>query len=227
MFSWNNNVKLLISKDSSSTLENKTTGEHYHSIFGAVQESKHVFIKMGLETVLAQKNEINLLEVGFGTGLNFLLTADFIQNKNCKISYTSVEPNPIHPEILQKLNHDKFLKNEPLWLKFKEFYKNLKEKQNLKFENIELKIIPKKFLEIPAYQYFDLIYYDAFSPSTAPEMWDEKHLDAISNHLAKPGFMVTYCVRGFIKRHFQALGFNVEKPPGPPGKREMLRVIRI
>lgn len=212
-------VRHELTADGSSTLISEALGVSYHSLHGAVQESRHVFIQAGLEEVAKQKSSIRLLEIGLGTGLNALLSWQFANQNKLNLDYTALEAFPISEHDVQRLDYKGFsLPAKPDVI------------ANLAWE------IPQELSEYfrftkvlgswPEYQNsrsFDLIYYDAFAPNAQPELWNEKSLMACVNMLNKGGIWVTYCAKGEVRRTMQSLGMQVERLPGPPFKRHMLR----
>lgn len=224
-------IEILKTADGSPTLYLPELDETYHSRHGSVQEARHVFIEHGLNFVIReQKNEesadttIQLLEVGFGTGLNALLTfQEAIQNPALHIAYTSYETHPIAESIWSQLNYI----NEP---NASESYATLMQapwNQNTPLHsNFEILKIDKAIQALEAKEQFDLIYFDAFGPRAQAEMWDVSVFKALHRALKPNGVLVTYCAMGQFKRDLKSLGFRVERLPGPPGKREMTRAIK-
>lgn len=205
--------------DGSSTLISEALGVSYHSLHGAVQESQHVFIQAGLQEVAKQKSAIRLLEIGLGTGLNALLSWHYADQTQLKLDYTALEAFPISEHDVQSLDYSGFaLPAKPdvianlAW----EIPHHLSE--HFRFTKV-LGTWPEYF----GLAGFDLIYYDAFAPSAQPELWNEKALMACVNMLNQGGIWVTYCAKGEVRRTMQALGMQVERLPGPPFKRHMLR----
>jgi len=210
--------------DGSNTLFNETIGEHYHSAHGALQESKHVFIAAGLEYVISQKKgaEINILEVGFGTGLNCLLSLAHGDENRIQINYTGVEAYPLSKAVVQETGYDQYVE-QPIWSSFIDNYENcLKERQILS-PNCTLQILDSKFEAVKSTAAFDLIYYDAFSVRHQPEMWTDDMIAHACDFLKPDGVFVTYAITGNLKRAIKSCGLSIEKLPGAPGKREMLR----
>ena len=211
------NLKIITTKDGSNSLFNRELNEIYHSIHGAISESMHVFIKNGVKK---HKNKnISILEIGFGTGLNAILTLGNLDDKN--IEYTTLEPYPITKEIYHKLNFYK--------------YSNIKKDEYLKIHECEwgrkiaiskrftiIKLI-EKIGDFATKDKFNIIYFDAFAPNKQKEMWTREILEKCFNLLRNNGFLVTYCSKGYVKRLLQEIGFNVKNLPGPPGKREMIQ----
>lgn len=214
--------KVVLTKDGSSSLYLPDKDEHYHSSNGAVQESKHVFIQNGLYPLIDKKNEINILEVGFGSGLNALLTLQAAIEYSTPINYYAIEPFPLSLAEVNALNYLDYMD--------KDFYRsNFHQMHSQEFalwETIHSYFSFIKYREALlhcSFDYkFDLIYYDAFGPRAHPEMWEEKSLAQVVKQLEKDGVLVTYCVKGSVKRCLKKLGLQVKKLPGPPGKREMM-----
>ncbi len=217
-------VKPFLTEDGSYTLFHPDIDEHYHSTFGAIQESRHVFIESGLGNLKKNLNQINILEVGFGTGLNALLALKWSKEKRIKIEYTSIEPYPISLKMAHHLNFPDILDID--WQVF----------LNLHTESTDnLEIIPQFFLRklfAPLQDcklqqhHFDVVFFDAFSPDAQPEMWTEDIFSKIADAVKPGGILTTYSSKGIVKRALKASGFDVEKLPGPPGKREIVRAIK-
>ena len=214
--------ELVITKDGSHTLFLPELNEHYHSIFGAIQESKHVFIKEGLN-YLNRKN-ITVFEIGFGTGLNAMLTIlEAIQN-NFGVDYYAIEKYPLDIKTIYQLNYPELLKLN----KYKKdlFYRIHKTEWGIKTEfnnNFSLTKIKNDITEFSIPFLYDIVYFDAFAPEKQPEMWSIDIFKMIYSNLAAGGILVTYCAKGIVKRTLQSAGFDVEGIPGPSGKREIIR----
>ncbi len=194
---------------------------------GALQESEHVFIQAGLEPFLLIKPEVNIFEVGFGTGLNAWLTYKRIAGSDTKVVYHSIEPFPVEEALYSKLNYVNSSEEKAL----KEFFLELHQApwdEAVKLnENFTLKKIKSRLEDYePATQFFDLVYYDAFAPSKQAEMWIPENITKVHACLSNGGVLVTYCARGQFKRDLKAQGFTVETLPGPPGKKEMTRGVK-
>ena len=169
------------------------------------------------------KENINILEVGFGTGLNALLT--IIENKKKKINFHTIEKYPITKEIYEKLNYSKKLKiKENILIDLHEKSWNQPHNINRHFTFYKHLISVQK---LSINLRFDIIYYDAFSPRKDNEMWSYKILSKMFNLLQYNGFLVTYCAQGEVKRTLKKIGFKVEILKGPLSKREMVKAIRI
>lgn len=211
--------------DGSNTLYNETIGEHYHSKHGALQESKHVFIDAGLKFASADRSEISVLEVGFGTGLNFILSFEYCQANNIKLNYTSIEAFPLTSEVIEQTGYSAYV-SEEIWSDFISSYPDaLKAPQKLT-SLCTLEIPHTTLAEYQTNQKFDVIYYDAFSVQHQPEMWSDEIIAQACSFLKPGGTFVTYAITGKLKRAVKASGFTIEKLPGAPGKREMLRAVK-
>ena len=211
--------------DGSNTLFNDLIGENYHSKHGAVQESKHVFIDAGLRFVAAHKNSIKILEVGFGTGLNFLLSTVAASELGLSIDYTGLETHPLSKEVIGSLGYDTFV-NQDEWSAFYANYPAaLHSSVNLS-GSCQLQIVQQPLQEFEPSEKFDLVYYDAFSVRHQPEMWSNEIISHTCSLLKPGGIFVTYAITGDLKRSVKACGFEIQKLPGAPGKREMLRAIK-
>lgn len=208
-----------ITGDGSPTLYRSDLNEPYHSVHGAVQESMHVFIKMGLEPRMEKLDSIRILELGFGTGLNALLTEEFSRTSRCKIDYIALETVPLAPEIWETLDYQK-----PEI--FADIHTAAWEVEVVIREGFQLKKHESSFEKFDAEKNFDLIYWDAFGPSTQAELWTLDVFEKCYQLMSVSGILVTYCAKGDVRRAMQAAGFNVERLPGPPGKREMLRATK-
>lgn len=214
--------KLHITDDGSHTMYNYRVGENYHSSHGAVQESKHIFINAGLESVdVNNKEQVNILEVGFGTGLNALLSYLWSNEKSIPVVYHGYEPYPITIEEALKLNYPgQLFVDQELFLLLhssKNMLKNLSANFSLLIneELIENVVLPLNL--------YDVVFFDAFSPEVQPEMWNVDIFTNIYNSLKNEGVLTTYSCKGTVKRSLKESGFIIEKLPGPPGKREFLR----
>jgi len=215
-------VELRETNDGSHTLFIPELNENYHSHHGAIQEARHVFINHGLNPLINKNYTINILEVGWGTGLNCLLSCLF--SKKNSIRYTGVEAFPIEQSLHETLNYVMHLENSS------EIYERLIraswDKETKITNDFNLKKIHTKIQEWETEDKFDLIYYDAFGPRAQEEMWRKETLEKVICMLKKDGIFVTYCAKGQLKRDLKELGCFVETLPGPPGKREMTRAVK-
>ena len=216
--------KVILTADGSSTIHLTEWDENYHSKHGAIQEAKHVFIKSGLD--LFSNQEINILEIGFGTGLNCFITFLEAEARNLQINYTGVEAYPISSEELKHLNYVTELRAEESTTIFDTMHATPWGIQHTITESFQLTKRQQFFNEINDKNSFNLIYFDAFGARVQPELWTEEIFQLMYNSLKENGVLVTYSAKGSVRRALQTVGFLVEKLPGPPGKREMLRATK-
>lgn len=232
MAQYTDSVEILTTNDGSHTLRNLISSETYHSTHGAITESYHVYIKNGLKYFIDQnptKNYLSILEFGLGTGLNFLLTTDFIQSNfsHLTVDYWAVEPFFVRKSILQSLNYGKFIQEASVFESYIKAWDSDPE-QELLFQS---KQVCLKAINQPLHAYqtdrtFDIIYFDAFSASNQPELWDFEALERVVSYMHSGSVWVTYAIRGPIKQALRSLGCTVERLKGPPGKAQMLRAIK-
>ena len=214
--------QLIQSEDGSHTIYLPELNETYHSTHGALQESTHVFIKYGLEEVAKSNNELTVFEIGFGTGLNALLTIQTAQQLGLTINYHTLEPYPLSEELVKNLNYPSFFKPNLQQLFYKMHSSAFEEVIQLtaNFYFTKYKTTLQEFNKgVKA----DVVYFDAFAPNKQPEVWSANNLQKVYNLLKPEGILVSYCARGQFKRDLKALGMEVEALPGPPGKKEMTR----
>jgi tRNA U34 5-methylaminomethyl-2-thiouridine-forming methyltransferase MnmC len=229
--------KIITTSDGSKTIQIEDWNEQYHSIHGAIQEANHVFIKHGLlfylegchtERSRSEKSSqpINILEIGFGTGLNAFLT--FLKAKELQqpINYVGVEAYPVKTEEIQQLNYVELI-SEKNKEEFEKMHSIPWEEQNKISPVFTLEKQEKFFKDITDENSFDIIYFDAFGARVQPELWTEDIFAIMYNAIKDNGVLVTYSAKGSVRRAMQAVGFTVERLPGPPGKREMLRARKM
>lgn len=216
-------MKRIIEKteDGSATLFVPELNEHYHSVKGARTESQHIFIDMGLKAVTVPQPHI--LEIGFGTGLNALLTLETAEEEQRPVHYTGIELYPLAWEEVDALKYS----DHPL---FRTLHTVPWEEDVAVTPYFTLKKVQADFRKWETFNFplpFDVIYFDAFAPEKQPEMWDEQLFRSIYASMNTGGVLTTYCAKGMIRRMLQAMGFKVERLPGPPGgKREILRATK-
>ena len=216
--------EIILTKDGSSSLFLPEWNETYHSKFGAIQEAKHVFIKNGLS--LLYDKSVSILEIGFGTGLNCFITFLEAEARKLQINYTGVEAYPISSEELKHLNYVTELQAQNQQGIFDVLHSSVWEIQHKITEDFQLTKRQQFFNEIKDENSFNLIYFDAFGARVQPELWTEEIFQLMYNSLKENGILVTYSAKGSVRRALQTVGFLVEKLPGPPGKREMLRATK-
>lgn len=218
--------KIVKTGDGSTTIQLAEWNEQYHSMHGAIQEAQHVFLKMGLDFALAKKKSLHLLEIGFGTGLNAFLTFLESNKRSFTIHYEGVEAFPISSEELQALNYVELLDAQKEQAFFDKMYAVTWGEYHRITQEFYLKKRKQTFQTIEDKNQFDLIYFDAFGARVQPELWEESIFFKMFTALKKDGVLVTYSAKGSVRRAMQAVGFKVERLPGPPGKREMLRAVK-
>ena len=217
------NIEFEITEDGSHTLFVPGLNEHYHSTHGAIQESMHVFIDAGLRH--CAKSDIKVLEIGFGTGLNAFLTLLEAEKSSRKIDFTSLEFYPLSITDAEKLNYARLIDPSKKDV-FDELHKAKWEVWNqitLYFSLLKMKFDFSKPTDFCPENQFDVIFFDAFAPEKQPEMWTQEIFDKIYSVSSENAILTTYCAKGVVRRMLQAAGFVVERLPGPPGKREILR----
>ncbi len=218
-------AKIILTEDGSHSLINTDFDISYHSIHGAIQESQHVFIDAAFRMKAVLQNKLDILEIGFGTGLNAYLSYLEAKKRKISIQYTTVEAYPISLKKATKLNYPKLLQQKQAkFLQLHQVEWNKVEKINALFS---LEKLQQDALKIDFSNRFDIIYFDAFAPDAQPELWEPESLQKMYTALKQDGFFVTYCAKGIVKRRLKAVGFFVESIKGPPGKREMTRAIKL
>ncbi|MBL7789995.1 MAG: tRNA (5-methylaminomethyl-2-thiouridine)(34)-methyltransferase MnmD [Chitinophagales bacterium] len=211
-------TRLEQTKDLSPTLFSETFQQTYHSIHGAISESNHVFIEHGLSEILKTKSKISIFEMGYGTGLNAVLTWQYAIKNKLDIQYYSIEKFPVEKNVY----HEFKTQDDQLNLLLSQL--NQSEWGEVhKFNKFQFQKSIDDLISIKFNQVFDLIYFDAFSPNAQPELWTESIFKKIYESMHSDGILVTYCAKGQVKRNLKTAGFLVESPAGPVGKREMTR----
>lgn len=227
--------EIIITSDGSTTIHLPDWDEQYHSKHGAIQEAYHVFIKYGLHHFINTKVEneilekdanISILEIGFGTGLNTLITMLESEKLNQKIDYNGVEGYPISEEEINQLNFSDQLGGNGNKSYFDKIHNSSWEEKHELSELFSLTKQEKFFNDIDEDNKYHIIYFDAFGARVQPELWTEAIFEKMYKALKPNGVLVTYSAKGSVRRAMIAMGFSVEKLPGPPGKREMLRATK-
>jgi tRNA U34 5-methylaminomethyl-2-thiouridine-forming methyltransferase MnmC len=221
-------LQIVTTADGSNTIYNALVGENYHSHHGALQESKHVFLHSGLEYFLANsdsQDQVSVLEVGFGTGLNFLLTAGYCTQQQIRLTYTGIEAYPLNEEMLSQTGYDRYVL-PTIWGALLLNYPAALSATVPLNDMVQLQIRPTELMSFSSPVKYDVIYFDAFAAAYQPEMWREEAIAHTLQFLKPGGVFVTYAITGNLKRAIKALGLKVEKAPGALGKREMLRAVR-
>jgi len=219
---------LHISEDGSHTVFSQKYHEHYHSVQGALDESVHIFIISGLYYLYRKGiKTINIFEMGFGTGLNALLSLLESEKYQIKINYYSIESDPVDISIVDKLNYNSVLNLNQTHAQQFRLLHELPWNQSYDItENFSFKKIHGTIEEHTMETEVDLIYYDAFSPTTQMHLWEEPVHKSLYQNLKPGGMLVTYCTKGTFKRMLQNLGYKIEKLKGPGRKREILRAFK-
>lgn len=220
-------VELRTTGDGSATFYHPEIGEHYHSRHGALQESKHVFLEYGLKKYLSlnPSNTVSILEMGFGTGLNFLLSADFASEQSIVLQYEAIEAYPLSVEQLAQTGYEQYVQQKTIWEDLLSSYRP-DQAQKWKVKEHDLQVHKVDLFAFQTGRLFDVLYFDAFSATHQPELWTEPALAHLCQYIRPGGIFVTYSVTGNLKRSLKALNFEVFKAPGPPGKREMLYAVK-
>jgi tRNA U34 5-methylaminomethyl-2-thiouridine-forming methyltransferase MnmC len=213
---------IIKTKDGSHTIYIPELDETYHSGFGAMQEAEHIFIREALAFYAGDKRALNILEIGFGTGLNAYLSLLFSKERELKINYCGVEKYPLELKEIEALN---YFDNEQLFLKLHQIPWNAWQELGEHFRLYKLQSdFRRMILET---ENFDVVYFDAFAPDVQPHLWTEDIFRKIYDSMKRGGVLTTYSVKGSVRRAMKSVGFEVKKIPGPPGKREITRAIKI
>ena len=221
--------KIIITADGSHSVEIPDMQVAYHSKYGAIQESLHVFIEAGLrESVRSERQDpLRILEIGLGTGLNVLLTMIESRKIRERISYTAIEPFPLTDTEFRQLNYCMQLEKQELQPLFEELHSCEWEKDIQIIPGFTVHKIMAGLVNFSTNQFFNLIYFDAFAPGAQPELWTKEIFEKLFSMMAFNGILVTYCSKGEVRRAMLAAGFSVEKLAGPRGKREMIRARKL
>ncbi|WP_439184315.1 tRNA (5-methylaminomethyl-2-thiouridine)(34)-methyltransferase MnmD [Carboxylicivirga taeanensis] len=212
-------IEIKVSADGSHTLFVPELDEHYHSVNGAYNESMHVFIEPAL--LFCSKSTVHILEIGLGTGLNAFLTATHQVDKT--IFYHALEKYPVTTEAAAQLNFAKTEAEQQIFTRLHQLPWNQESELQHNFTILKDEV---DLTAIDFDRHYDLVYFDAFAPEKQPEMWSEAIFKKLYDAMNPGGVLTTYCAKGVIRRTMQALGFTVERLPGPKGKREMLRAVK-
>lgn len=218
--------KIIVTQDNSKTLLISELNETYHSTNGAYNEAIHVFINAGIQ-FFPKKENLKIFEMGFGTGLNALLSSNYALNNQLQINYTSIEKYPLDMELVQELNYPQLIDNEEVESLFTLLHSSPWGKENKINPHFTLNKLKEDLASFNLdMNSFDIVFYDAFGPRVQPDLWTIESLRKMYELLVPGGILVTYCAQGQFKRNLKSLGFLVENLPGPPGKREMTRAIK-
>jgi tRNA U34 5-methylaminomethyl-2-thiouridine-forming methyltransferase MnmC len=212
--------------DQSHTLYNEELDETYHSRNGAVEESRYVFLKQGFELKAAQQHALSILEIGFGTGLNALLTLIEAEESRTRCHYHSLETFPLPADLVHTLNYTDFVE-EQYQEQFELIHRAAWNEPVAVTGYFTLHKISESIHNYQPQTGFDLVYFDAFGPDKQPDMWTQSVFDKLHAWMNRGGILVTYSSKGDVRRAMKQAGFEVERLPGPPRKRHMLRAVKI
>lgn len=219
-------LEVVNTNDGSTTILNKDLNATYHSKFGAVEESKHIYINNGLQHAISCFGKtITIIEIGFGTGLNALLTLQEANLQKLDIQFYAIEKYPLPKEIYKNLNYVSFVRSIE-GDKFNKIIECNWEEEVTIDPFFKITKFNKDIHDLPALPNAHLIYYDAFAPDVAPDMWQMPVFEKLYNTLPQKGCIITYCAKGEFKRMLKQTGFIVEALSGPVGKREITRAIK-
>ncbi len=219
--------QIIDTQDGSHSILSEEFGVSYHSKYGAIQESMHVFIEAGLHPRMHETQQLDVLGIGFGTGLNALLTCIEADKQQVKIDYTAVEAYPLSLEIISQLNYTTELQLTSQDNFFDKIHDATWENRVAIHPYFSIEKNNMRFEEIDAENAFDVIFFDAFAPNSQPELWEAPMFQKMYKALRSNGILTTYCAKGVVKRTLKSVGFTIEALPGPPGKREMTRALKM
>ncbi len=221
--------KIVFTADGSHTISIPEMNVPYHSVHGAIQESKHIFIEAGLHYSsgrFARPDVLHILEIGLGTGLNALLTLIGAEHDQQQIHYIAIEPFPLSAEEITSLNYCEQLNRNRLRDTFTKLHATEWEKDIALTSFFTIHKTRQSLLKFTTTERYDLVYFDAFAPAAQPELWTKEVFENLYQLLLPGGVLVTYCSKGDVRRAMEDAGFSIEKLAGPPGKREMLRAMK-
>lgn len=221
----NHKLKLITTEDGSHSLLREDINETYHSLHGAKGESVYVFINQGMDYLLEmhRRDAYRVLELGYGTGLNALLTALFAATKKVEVIYHTLEPFPVPEEIFAKLNYGETDEEKSLLRELNHAEWGLPVQISPYLELVKFEVPLEEFTTEERY---DIIFFDAFAPSKQAEIWSPENLEKCFALLNPGGILTTYCAQGQFKRNLITTGFEVQTLPGAMGKKEMVRGIK-
>jgi len=218
--------KLFQTQDGSHSIFSEQFGVSYHSKYGAIQETQHVFIDAALRFKALSQKELTVLDIGFGTGLNAYMTLLEATHKSLSIDYTAYEAFPITLAEAQLLNYPNLLSAADVSAQFLQLHEAAWNEVIPINQNFRFQKCLQSFETINSQAVYDIIYFDAFAPNAQPELWEAPLLSQMYEALKQGGVLVTYCAKGVVKRTLKAVGFQIEALKGPPGKREMTRAVK-
>ena len=220
--------RLILSEDGTHTLSSEKYGVTYHSIYGSLNESITVFLSAGLQYhLLRGKTEISVFEMGLGTGLNALLTMVEADRNGTQVDYHAIELYPIDIHTAEQLNYIDHLGLSEYANQYREIHISEADAKCTITPHFNFTKYFDDIISIEIKDSFDVIYYDAFAPTAQEELWTPALMAKLYRHTNPGGVLVTYCAKGSFKRALKSAGYEVEALPGPPGKREMTRAIKV
>lgn len=218
--------RIFETQDGSHSVYSQVHGVSYHSKYGAIQESQHVFIQAGLYYKMAAAPALSVLEIGLGTGLNAYMTLLEAEKHQLPVYYTAVEAYPVSMEEAGQLNYPAQL-DAGLWSEqFLQLHSAAWDQEQELSPHFHFTKLFQRFESLDLSEGFDVIYFDAFAPDAQPELWEAPVMGIMYRALRPGGVLTTYCAKGIVKRTLKSLGFQIEALPGPPGKREMTRALK-
>lgn len=214
--------KIISTQDGSHTILSEQFGVTYHSKYGAIQETQHVFVDAAFKLKLLSQKKIAILDIGFGTGLNVLMTWLEAKNHSAEVDYVAIEAYPLSADQAAQLNYPDLLNlDEKDTYFFQQLHQSAWDEPTILAEQFTFTKCLKRFEEVDFEGLFDIVYFDAFAPNAQPELWETELLSKMYRALKPKGIFTTYCAKGAFKRNLKSVGFEVKKLKGPPGKREM------
>ena len=218
--------QIITTADGSKTIYLPEWNESYHSQHGAILEAKHVYIQAGLDFRFKNHSDkaLNILEIGFGTGLNAFLSSIYAKQNLIRLNYQAIEKFPLSDQVINDIDYAQALKADI------DDFKKLHEiewERSIEINRFfKLKKLKADLITFKSQNQFDIVYFDAFGPRVQPELWAKPILEKLYNMMSENGVWVTYSCKGSVRRDLQSIGFEVEKISGPPGKRDMLRAFK-
>lgn len=223
-------VRVICTDDGSASVFAERFGASYHSTHGALQETQHVFVEAGLAHRSRGTRALSILDVGYGTGLNFICSAAFAKTHGVHVDYVGVETYPLAAPLLAELRYADLVPPNGTPEQWRELVHRTHAapwgSRVVIDDNVRLHKVDTALTRLATPPTFDLVYFDAFSPEIQPELWTPDTFAIVGAAMRSGGSLVTYCAKGQVRRDLQSLGFTVERLPGPPGKREMLRATK-
>jgi tRNA U34 5-methylaminomethyl-2-thiouridine-forming methyltransferase MnmC len=222
-------MALFITDDGSHSVYSEKFGVAYHSTHGAIQETRHIFIEAGLKHFISQHpvDKLAILEMGFGTGLNVFMTFLENLNLNIDIDFHTIEAYPLSISTTNELNYPQLLNVPEQDAIFKKLHSLNWDAKHVLTPYFSFQKHLIDFNDISFSNTFDIVYYDAFSPESQPELWEVDMLKRVFDAMKIGGILTTYCAKGNFKRALKHVGFQIENIPGPLGKREITRATKV